>query len=62
MTMAFLGLLFFFCFVMTVAGLALFFGSDYAQARWGSGHEPTSAGDVTTLLVVSDYRVRERVR
>lgn len=34
MTMAYIGLLVFFCFVMSIAGLALFFGSDYAQKKW----------------------------
>lgn len=34
MTLAHIAILGFFFFVMSVGGLALFFGSDYAQKKW----------------------------
>jgi len=61
--MAYWAVLGFFCFVMAIAGMALFFGSDYAQNRWNPKQEPVRSDEASSaLLVVSDYRVRERVR
>lgn len=48
---------FFFC-VMLFAGVVLFFGSDYAQKRWGAEAAPTKSED-SPLVIVSDYRVRK---
>jgi hypothetical protein len=59
MGMANIAILCFFFFVMSVGGLALFFGSDYAQKRWGAEDSPDS--DKAPLLeVVADYRVRKQ--
>ena len=59
MGMANIAILCFFFFVMSVGGLALFFGSDYAQKRWGAEASPDSDG-ASSLVVVSDYRVRKQ--
>lgn len=59
MVMANIAILCFFFFVMSVGALALFFGSDYAQKRWGEQDSPGSGG-ASSLVVVSDYRVRKQ--
>lgn len=59
MVMANVAILCFFFFVISVGGLALFFGSDYAQKRWGA-EDKTDDDGASSLLVVSDYRVRKQ--
>lgn len=46
-----------FTFMMSVAGLALFFGSDYAQKRWNAD-EYYKRTKEPRIVIERDYRTR----
>ncbi len=61
MTMAFWAILGFFCFVMAVGSLALFFGSDYAQKRWNTD-EYYKRTQEPCIVIERSYRTCSRAR
>jgi len=58
-TLAHIGILIFFFVAMGVGGLAVFFGSDYAQKRWNPEWKAREE-DSPRLLIENGYRTRQR--